>query len=244
MLLLDFCNIKEWTCSTVLGLYKKNRIIHSEWGVRDGFEKFCVSKYQPKNPLGFAMVAADEFESWLSEDDDIISPSQWLGRPILFPSNPDHSQIWGRLQLSKEEFYAPFLDKCSEGVLDLYLVNDLLNDFQKIGFSLASPTQENDARDFETGIAWNFKAKYLETVEDYVSWEILSLFLNKKAGILKRVHKCEWPECGAYFMKKRKDQKYCSDSCSSSMRSARWRKTGKATEYMRDYMRQNREKYI
>lgn len=47
MLLLDFCNIKEWTCEGVLNLYKTHGIIHSEWGVRDGFEKFCVSKYRP-----------------------------------------------------------------------------------------------------------------------------------------------------------------------------------------------------
>ena len=68
MLLLDFCNIKEWTCEGVLNLYKTHGIIHSEWGVRDGFEKFCVSKYQPKSPLGFALVEAAEFEPWLSEE--------------------------------------------------------------------------------------------------------------------------------------------------------------------------------
>jgi len=244
MLLLDFCNIKEWTCSAVLDLYKKHRIVHSVWGARDGFEKYCVSKYQPETPLVFALVKATEIEPWLSEDNEIMSPSKWLGVPILFPSDPGHPQIWRNLQFSKEEFYVPFLDKCAGGTLDLDFVNDQLEDFQEIGFSLAFSVQEKDDWGLKTGIVWNFKTKYLTTIEDYISWEILSLFLNKEAGILKRVHKCEWPECGTYFMKKRKDQKYCSDSCSSNMRSARWRKTGKATEYMRDYMRQNRDKYI
>jgi len=230
MLLLDFCNIKEWSREAVLDLYKKHRIIHSKWGARDGFEKFCVSKYHPKSPLAFALVEASEIAPWLSEDAKIVSPSQWLGRPIIFPSNGDYSEIWRWLKFSKEELYIPFLDNCSKGILDLYFVNDLLEDFRKIGFSLVASEEKRDAWDLKTGVVWRYKAEYLETIEDHIDWEILSAFLAQTAAVYRRVRKCEW--CGTYFVSSRKDQKYCGDACSSSFRSRTYRKTGKHAEYM------------
>jgi len=225
MLLLDFCNIKEWGCSTVLDLYKKHKIIHSEWGKRDGFEKFCVSKYQSKSPLGFAMVEASEIEPWLSGDNG-VSPSKWLGQSTLFPFDKRHSDIWDYLQLSQGE-YRSFLDKCAKGTLDLNFINDIIEDFQSfqgLNFVLVKAEKE-----WET--TFNFNKEFLKTIEGYIDWEIVSLFLNKKPGVLRKIRKCAW--CGTYFISTRQDQKYCDDKCSSTKRSHDFRKTGKHTEYMR-----------
>jgi|GEM_PF-5030192 len=230
MLLLDVCNIKEWTCEAVLGLYKEHRIIHSEWGARYGFEKFCVSRYQAKSPLVFSLVEANEIEPWLSEEGKIISPSQWLGKPILFPSNVGYSDIWRVLRRSVDEIYRPFLDNCARGVLDLCIVNDILEDFHKIGFALVGSEQGSDAWDLKSGIVWNYRSKYLGTLEDHVDWEILSTFLNQKSIVYEKIRKCRW--CRAYFISKRRDQAYCCDACSSSYRSRTYRGTGKHRDYM------------
>ena len=233
MLLLDFCNIKEWTSEAALKLYKTHRIIHSEWGERDGFEKFCASKYQPKSPLVFALVEANEIEPWLSEDSENPSPSEWMGMPILFPSNPGYSQIWRSLQFSKEQFYIPFLDKCSEGILDLNFVNDLLEDFQTtqdIQF-LVTETKETFFRP-----QFSMNNEYLKTIEDHIDWEILSIVLNqpefskKLTQLLRRCVKCN-----KYFLASRnnKDFKNCP-TCS--------RKTSMSPEAQREYQRNRRKK--
>ena len=226
MLLLDFCNIKEWTCSTILDLYKKHRIVHSEWGKRSGFEKWCTSKLLPKQPLVFALTEVDEIEPWLSEDNKKISPSEWLNTPIIFPSDKRHADIWDYLQRSQGN-YRGFLDKCSEGVLDLNFANDIIEDFQVsqgINFLLVESKEK-------WGPEVTMSKEYLETIEDHINWEILSLFFNRKPDILREVRKCKW--CETYFIASRTDRVYCSDSCGSTYRSRDFRKTGKHTEYMR-----------
>lgn len=227
MLIIDFCNIKEWTCSTVLDLYKKHKIIHSEWGKHAGFEKWCTSKLLPKQPFFFALTEIDEIEPWLSEDNKIMSPSKWLDIPIIFQSDKRHSDIWDYLQRSQGE-YRGFLDKCAKGTLDLNFINDIIEDFQSfqgLNFVLVKLEKE-----WET--TFNFNKEFLKTIEGYIDWEIVSLFLNKKTGVLRKIKKCAW--CGTYFISTRKDQKYCDDKCSSTKRSHDFRKTGKHAEYMRE----------
>ncbi|MCD6294269.1 MAG: hypothetical protein J7M20_04965, partial [Deltaproteobacteria bacterium] len=188
MLILDFCNITEWSPSTVLDLYKKNGVIHSRQGAHDGFEKYCLSNRGPKS-LVFLLVKASEIGPWLSEDNEIVSLAKWLRvHCALSPFNDGYSEIWRHLQQSREEFYAPFLDKCSKGDLDLDFINDILADFQEIGFSMAFSGQP-DKWDSKSGITWHFRDDYLETLEDHINWEILSNFLAQKTGVFKKVRK-------------------------------------------------------
>ena len=232
MLLLDFCNIKEWTCQAVLDLYKKHRIIHSQFGARDGFEKFCVSKHHPKSPLAFALVEANEIEPWLSEDNEIVSPSKWLGRPILFPSNSGYSQLWRSLQFSKEEFYVPFLDKCTQGIFDSGFVNDIVEDFQEtqdIHFLLVQSKRKLTPKVTTT-------LEYLKTIEDHIDWEILSIVLNQP-GLVKKMEKqlrlCV--RCKGYFITSRNNPNYKKCPVCSP-------KTSMSKKEMAEYQRSRREK--
>jgi hypothetical protein len=231
MLLLDFCNIKEWTCETVLELYKDYLITHSEYGGPEGFELFCVPRHYGDGTCAFALV-----------DDTGNLPHKWLGRPVFMPDDQGYSQLWGALKFSRETIYEPFLKKCARGEIDLRSVNDQFEDFQvrKLRMSL---THKQVSKKKES---WILKPVFgnLPAFEDWVDWELLSMFFNQGAGILRKIHRCAWEPCSAYFLSARKDQKYCSDGCSSSMRSARWRATlgeAEARKYQRKKMREGRK---
>jgi len=212
-LLLDFCNLKEITHNSILNLQKKYKIIHSDDGDKRGYEDYCLSKQDSKSRR-WALVEGNEIQEFKNN-----MPEGY----VVLPSQKNGSEILRYLSNSQTE-YNKFLSQCAAGHLDLVFINEIMQNLKHIGLKL-----EESSNKWSPSVTHGIN--HLMTFESYINWEILNLFFIHAGPIFKRVQICNWQNCGKYFLHKRKDQKYCSDTCSRDMRHDRFRKTKGYEDY-------------
>lgn len=210
MLLLDFCNIQEWSKEQISLLYDKYKIIHTAEGRKQGKELFCSTKHKEK------------WRYYFSEDIPLF-----LGETTLeFCVSPDQSEykdLWEMLIKSQSEYRA-FLDECIEGKLNIEYINNLSE-----GVSIFfTNNPENTFLPF-----YSFELQEFNNIESYVELDILNVSLNRagpwiedieilnidfrkgERSLIGRIRKC--PNCSKYFIfNKRPTKKYCNEMCKNA----------------------------
>jgi hypothetical protein len=216
LLVIDFCNITEWSHTKIFDLQIWHDIIYSVGGRKRGFEDFCISKQDPRRQL-FVLIEDQKFIDEKKKSEGKLPP-----KFIVLRSANESEELWEYLQASQKKFKS-FLNHCSEGSFDLKFINDILENFLTIGIQFVTSEKK-----------WVPAIKYREPIlysfEDYIYWEILSLFFNKEADqIFPYIKICN--HCNKYYKAKtlRKNQKYCP-ICSKAMgyrmkmTAAEWKK--------------------
>jgi hypothetical protein len=231
LLVIDFCNITEWRHTKILDIQICHDIFYSVAGRNREFEFYCISKQDPKGRK-FALI---EDKNVIDEKIKFESGLPGSSEPYcVLPSEKESAKLWEYLQTSQNKFKL-FLNHCSEGPFDLKFINDILGNFLKIGFKFVTSEKK-----------WVPAVKYREPIlnsfEDYIYWEILSLFFNKEADqIFPYIKVCN--HCKKYYKARtlRKNQKYCQ-SCSKKM--GQRMKSSKAdwNKYIRERRREEKKK--
>lgn len=223
-LLMDFCNIKDWTTKNILNLHKKHRIIHTQAGSKYGFEKFCFPK-QDKRKRYFALI---EDQNTLELKRDLERRLSDKDKPhIVLPSEKQIEDLWEYLKHSQYK-YIKFLRSLSTKDLDIHFINELIDESGNFGIMLI-----NSKKQWSPNIT--YKADYLSSLEDYINWEIFNIAISPNStNLFPFIKECK--SCKIFYRAKikRDDQKYCP-ICSrrSGMRtnvsSEEW------NQYMRDW---------
>ena len=228
LLVIDFCNVTEWRHTKILDIQIWHDIFYTVAGRKRGFEFYCISKQDPKGRK-FALI----------EDKKVIDEKKKFERKLpgkfcVLPSEKESEKLWEYLQTGQKKFKL-FLNHCSEGSFDLKFINDILENFLNIGIQFDTSEKK-----------WNPAIKYREPIlysfEDYVYWEILSLFFEREADqIFPYIKICS--HCKKYYkaITLRKNQKYCP-LCSKKM--GQRMKSSKAdwNKYIRERRREEKKK--
>ncbi len=222
-LLLEFCNIEEWNCQDLLKLQEKYGIIFTKAGRKRGYDKCQIALYD-----------ADRRWFYLVDNEEARNNQAELSREIVvLPSDPKFKLLFDYLQRSQNLFRG-FLDKCEKGNLDITFLNDLIERFSRhMVFRLEAGETENGHKN-----EWNPylrpDTKRFPYLEFYIIWEILKYVFDRESLIFSRVRKCKF--CNSYFLFHRKDQKYCTGTCSSNFRGREWKSKNREryNKYMRD----------
>jgi hypothetical protein len=219
LLFIEFCNVTDWRHTNILDIQIWHDIFYSVAGRKRGFEFYCISKQDPKKRK-FALI---EDKKVLNEKKKFESGLPGSSEPFcVLPSEKESEKLWEYLQTSQNKFKL-FLDHCSQGSFDLKFINDILGDFLTIGIQF-------DTSEKTWSPALKHRPPILNSFEDYIYWEILSLFFNKEADqIFPYIKICN--HCNKYYKAKtlRKNQKYCP-ICSKAMgyrmkmTAAEWKK--------------------
>jgi hypothetical protein len=210
MLLLDFCNIQEWSVKKISWLYDKYKIIHTAEGRKQGKELFCFTKHEEKGRYYFL----EDIPLFLGE----------ITRKFCFPpSHPKSKNLWEMLKKSQHEYRA-FLDQCIKGRLNIEYINNLSE-----GVSIRfTNNPKNKFLPF-----YSFEMQEINNIESYVELDILNISLNRagpwiedmkirnidlkkgERSLVGRIRKC--PNCNKYFIyNKNPTRKYCDNKCKNS----------------------------
>jgi len=205
MLLVDFCNVKEWNLKAIEELYRSYAIVHTKQGKKRRWETFCKTKHSNRRYyFSFDSIPADE--------------SVILSKRDRSPSHPEYGELWRMLEKSQEK-YRLFLDHCVDGSPDLEYINKLASGM-KIRFA------KNPASPFLP--RYYFESDRLEDIESYVDRDLMDASLtiagqrsglsgnvrirDPNVSILGRIRKC--PFCEHYFIYPDPPTRiYCSDDC-------------------------------
>ena len=224
-LLLDFCNIKNLTLDEILSLQIRHKISHTIAGELQGYEDYCRSIRDPKKRW-FWLV-----ENKVGKDmkDKASESTKYF---IVLPSDKESNDVINFFKLSQNE-YKQFLDNYIKGSPDISFINKLKSYFKLIKFEYIKSNN-----DWSLEIVYDEEEEvYIRTFEDYVNWEIFRLFLTGQGKIFSQIKKCKW--CSSYFLYRRKDQKYCSEKCSSNCRGSRFDE--EHPDYRKEYVKKGRK---
>jgi len=230
MLLLDFCNIQEWSVKKISKLYDKYKIIHTVEGSEHGKELFCSTKHKEK------------WRYYFSED-----ISLFLGETTLefciSPDRPEYKELREMLQKSQSEYRA-FLNECIDGNLKLAFVNNLMKSHFSHNVSEKFPIFFRDNPTNKWTPDFIFDDYYLSTIESYIAWEIFEISLGrikspikKKSSVFECIGICDW--CENYFLYKRKTKRFCSSKCRLDYNYEKDMASGKRQKYGRKWREEN-----
>jgi hypothetical protein len=219
-LFIDFCNITEWNHNDIILLQLNYNIVYSLKGIQKGFDFYCFSNRDP-NKRYFALVEEQEVLDFKTKFESPL-PSH-LKPHVILPSEPESEKLFVYLKDSQNEVKS-FIAKCSKGFPDSEFLDKMIKGFQhKLFFEKSKDLWE---------LKINYNVHHLRSLEDYVYWDIISLFISKKAAeIFTKIKKCK--ECEEYFIAKRniKKQQFCSKQCNNRYNSKERTISGKAKEY-------------
>jgi hypothetical protein len=225
LLVIDFCNITEWSHTKIFDLQVWHDIIYSVRGRKRGFEDFCISKQDPRRRL-FVLIEDQKFI-----DEKKKSEGKLPAKFFVLRSANESEELWEYLQASQKKFKL-FLDHCSEGILSIQFMNEAVNNFNSVGLKF-----NQSANTWNSKISYN--APQLNSFEDYVYWDILNLFLlNNAENVLPYVKLCR--KCNKYYIAKRhiQNQKFCSEKCRFDWHNHERIESGVARRYKRDRRKQ------
>lgn len=207
-ILIDFCNIKEWTVDAIGGIYRRHGVKHTMQGDKDGVESFAVSRHIPGmffhfDNLDRDRVVLDKQTENMPEDIAEGWRSFWP-----FPGDEGFDRIFDALAKSQTEYRA-FLDECIRGNLDLNFVNSRI--------ALFNEEKRNYDIKFEPGNTtwtpnlWLFPQSIC-SIEEYIdTYGIIFPLYRGEGGMFSLTMKCK--HCGNYFFAKTKRAEFCSDQC-------------------------------
>jgi hypothetical protein len=210
MLLLDFCNIQDWSIEKISGLYDKYKINNDPMSRAYSKGLFCKTKHKEEYRYYFI--------------GDILTDLDPIGHKYyISPDRPEYDELWKMLQKSQSEYRA-FLDKCIKGKLNIEYINTLSE-----GVSIRfSNNPENIFLPF-----YSFELPKINNIESYVELDVLNISLNRagpwiedmeifnidlrkrERSLVGRIRKC--PYCNKYFIfYKSPTRKYCDDTCKNA----------------------------
>jgi len=210
MLLLDFCNIQEWSVEKLSGLYDKYRIIHAPMSLEYSSEPYCKTKHKEECRYYFV--------------EDILKDLDLIGhKHYISPGRPEYDELWKMLEKSQFE-YRSFLDECIKGKLNIEYINTLseevsicfTNNPQNIflpyySFNLPEINDIESCVELDIlNISLNRAGPWIEDME------ILNINLRKgESSLIGRIRKC--PNCNKHFIfYKKPTRKYCDDTCKNA----------------------------
>jgi hypothetical protein len=212
MLLIDFCNVKEWSIEEIRRLYEEHRIIHTDYGHKRGWEYYCASENDIAKRFYFSDNKRDLAKGLKKE----------VYANFILPGNDEYAVLWSMLEKSQAA-YKLFLDKCIVENLDLEFINSLFEK-RKICFT------ENQENKWIPKISLGHSYNY--SIEEYIDWEIISIIYNaKKNSPFGRIKKCN--KCQNYFVYVRPSKKFCSDKCRYGLHNKLDTESGKRREFMK-----------
>ena len=228
LLIIDFCNVTEWRHTKILYIQIWHDIFYSVAGRKRKFEFYCISKQDPKGRK-FALI---EDKNVIDEKKKFESTLPGSSEPFcVLPSEKESQKLWEYLQTSQKKFKS-FLDHCSEGILSIEFMNEVVNNFNSVGLKF-----NQSANTWNSTISYN--APQLNSFEDYVYWDILNLFLlNNAEKVLPYVKLCR--KCNKYYIAKKQiqSQKFCSKKCRLDWHNRERTKSGIAKMYKRNRHKQ------
>ena len=230
MLLLDFCNIQEWSIEKISWLYDKYKIIHTAEGRKQGKELFCSTKHKEK------------WRYYFSEDIPLFLGETTLEFCIA-PDRTEYKDLWEMLKKSQLEFRT-FVDDCRNGKLNLEFINNLMNQHFIHNISEKFPIYFRENRINKWMPEMWFDDYFLGNIESYIAWEVFEISLGrikspikKKSSVFECIEKCEW--CDNYYYYYRKTKRFCSKKCQQDYNYDKDMKRGTRQEYGRKWRKEN-----
>jgi hypothetical protein len=224
MLLIDFCNIKEWSIESISNLYEYHKIVHSQYGEQRGWETCCQTRKSKRLYYFIEEGILEPHEDMPEEDKKRF---KWFS---VLSTDPDFSELWEFLRKSQMH-YKTFLDRCVNGQLDVNFVNDLL---------VEKPFRFEQNSQDKWRLQINYTQLYLADLESYIDWEIIrSNIYPDKRSIFGRLKICEW--CGNYFVYDRKTKRFCRTKCQQDFNYRKGMDSGERQKYMRKWRKENPE---
>ena len=237
MLLLDFCNIREWSVEKISTLYESHKIIHTKYGESRGWEHFCRTKNSEKH--------------YYFKPEDIPEPPEDMPQEnrdkaqafFVLPTQPEYPELWEMLEKSQFE-HRTFLDECRDGKLNLEFINNLMKLHFIHSTSGMFPIYFSASQINKWLPDILYDQYYLQTIESYIAWEIFEISLGRikapsemKSSVLECISRCEW--CENHFLYKRETRRFCSTKCRLDYNYKKDMATGTRQEYARQWRREN-----
>ncbi len=202
LLIVDFCNIKFFDHKTILDLQKKHKIFYNEQGRKNGFETCCISKRDSKR-RHFALIENQNVIEFKTELEKELP--EWQKPFVVLPTDAINRDLFFHLKASQNEF-EKFILGFPKGLYGVEYINKLVNDLMRFFGLRFKMTQQSSLPQFL------YEASYLSTFEDYIYWEIVSLFLQLKSNeIFRSIKKCG--RCMKFYqaVNKKRTKKYCPE---------------------------------
>jgi hypothetical protein len=235
MLLLDFCNIQEWSVEKISGLYDKHQIIHTAEGNKHGKEFFCSTKHKEKWRYYFT----EEIPPILGDLDDTF---------CISPDRSEYMELWEMLKISQSEFRT-FVEVCRNGKLDLEFINNLMNQHFIHNISEKFPVYFRKNRINKWMPEIGFDDYFLGDIESYIAWEIFEISLGrikspikKRSSVFECIGKCDW--CDNYYYYNRNTKRFCSTKCRQDYNYDKDVKRGMRQEYGKKWRKKHPDYYL
>ena len=217
MLLIDFCNVRQWDLKTISELMEKYQIQQNYDGPKDIIIN-CKTRHDKQH---FYV---------LIENDQAKILQQHIPESFILPSQPEFQQLWKYLRKSQDE-YKGFLDSCIKGNLDLSYLNRLIAEIktpEPMFFPVLPVKPKKRKKEL---VKWNPVLRLLDhgdCIEDAINLEIIHVFLSQRGQVFSNIKCCEHKICYNYFIFKRRTRDFCSDKC-------RYDYYMKKTKHSKDY---------
>ena len=188
LLITDFCNINTFDHRAILELQQKHNVFYNEQGKQEGFEAFCFSKRDSKK-RHFALIENQKIIESKARLEKCLP--EWRKPLVVLPTEVASRELFYYLKASQNEF-KQFITGFPKGLYGIEYINKLVNDLMRF-FGLKFKM---------TSKSWlpqpSYEAPYLHTLEDYIYWEIVSLFLQLKSKeVFQSIMRCD--RCNAFF---------------------------------------------
>ncbi|HUV58527.1 MAG TPA: hypothetical protein VMW09_00250 [Desulfatiglandales bacterium] len=232
LLLIDFCNIKQWDIETISKL--------DETQLQQG------SDSEPNDIIINCKTRHDRQHKYmLVENDGAKILQEHIPETFILPSQPEFQKLWEYLKKSQNE-YRSFLESCIKGDLNLLYLNKLIKNvkdpepaFFPMYLSAARKTEMNLLK-------WNPVLRLMnrgEYIEDTIDIEIINTILGQRLmqqvgqqnSIFSTIKQCANPECHIYFIGKRPKTKHCSNKCRHRHNNLIKKETGYSKKYMSEH---------
>ncbi len=202
LLIIDFCNINNFDHKAIFDLQKKHKIFYHEQGGNNGSETCCFSKRDSKK-RHFALIENQNVIEFKTELEKNVP--EWQKPLVVLPKDAISRDLFFYLKASQDEF-KKFIMGFPNGLYGIEYINKLANDLMRFfGLKFKMTKQSWLPQPL-------YEAPYLSTFEDYIYWEIVSLFLQLKSNeIFRSIQRCT--RCKKFYQASNKNgnKKYCPE---------------------------------
>jgi hypothetical protein len=209
-LLLDFVNVKQWSCNELLSIFKKYKLFFSADGAERGYELSFYTRDPDFKDIRFFLI-----------DDKHAREAEKAGFGVL-PDDPRYNDLFKWLEVMQKTWRDYLTLNIDEGP-NFHFLNSIA---ERTRFTIGPGTGKFDIR---------LDKHYADTIfiEDFIEFDYLMTFVTGQGEKFKRLRICQKTDCRKWYIYKHPKRVFCCDKCCKDFHNFEKNKSGKQAEYMR-----------
>lgn len=212
LLLVDFCNVREWNPETLRKLYKQYFISNDI----DHPGHFCVTRHAP---------IKEKFYFDGPDPEKVADEVDQLAKYLERSQNEYREFLDQCIKADSVALLIPFIEKHAYALRGITIGLSPQSDVQ---FGPDADEKKRHQRDWNLDIELGVNEESRNTVEDWIDLELINIFMKRRGAVFSKIREC--PFCKTYFLANRPKQEFCSKKHRLDFHNRKYKLSGKRTK--------------